>query len=342
MQVDWISAFCESPRFAQMGYKPYDTGRVLLLSPTGEIDRQSSRATTVQGSFDDRLLVQSRTGSDLYISGNPVKFIQGHNLYGPADPVALFFNAGWEVRKGIGLFPSNSTWEAGEFEGPRFTRIDLTRSYRFATAHQARTWLRDVACSARSRHKGNVPTDGTMYFGKNSSRWTLKCYHKGDEVQVRGKGHRLPDELPQRKELIEWADGVVRFEVTLRSKELEKLDMVSFDPLAIWQVYYDKVTWNQNARMVEVDMLEANLSWKLQATLAVWRQGTDPRLLMARNTFFVHRRELLKAIGVDIASPPPKHVAPTEVASPVLDAQGWDPQPLEGYAWNPDGQARLV
>lgn len=335
MQVDWISAFCESRGFASCGYRPYDTGRVLLLGRDGELERETSRGLVLEGSYDSRLLVQSRTGADLYLSGNPVKFIQGHNLFGPSDPVRLFFDAGWEVRKAIGLFPSAQTWQANDFVGPRFTRIDLTRSFRFPTAGAARSWLRDCAASARSRHKGGVATDGTVYFGKGSERWTLKAYHKGDEVHAPGKGHRVPDELPHREKLLEWAQGVVRFEVTIRSKELEKLDLTRWDPLAVWQLYFDKITWNQNAQMVEPDMLEVELPVRLQGVLALWRDGADLRRRMTTRTFYRVRAELLKSVGVDVASPPPKIAAAAEARGSALDPAGWDPEPLEGYLWNP-------
>ena len=335
MQVDWISAFCESRGFASCGYRPYDTGRVLLLGRDGEIERESSRGLVLEGSYDSRLLVQSRTGSDLYLSGNPVKHIQGHNLFGPSDPVRLFFDAGWEVRKHLGIFPSAHTWEANDFVGPRFTRIDLTRSFRFPSASSARCWLRDCASSARSRHKGGVTTDGTVYFGKNSQRWSLKLYHKGDEVQARGKGHRIADELPDKEKLVEWAQGVVRFEITLRAKELEKLEITRWNPLEVWQRYFGKVTWNQNAQMVEPDMLEVSLPPRWRMTLELWRAGKDLRTIMANGTFYRHRRHLLLKCGVDIASPPPKVPAATDAQAVGLDPSGWDPEPLQGYAWNP-------
>src|SRR5579859_4088982 len=343
MQVDWISAFCESRAWP---CRVYDTGRVLLVGPGGEVERESSRGVVLEGSFENRLLVQSRTGTDLYLSGNPVKLLQGHNLFGPSDPVALFFAAGRHVAHEVGLFPGEQTWEAGEFQGPRFTRIDLTRSYRFASASAAGSWLRDVGAAARSRHGGStLNNDATVYFGQKSTRWSLKAYHKADELAARGRGHRLPDELPHRERLFSWAIGVVRFEVTLRTKELEKLELIPRTPteaLAVWQSYYDKVTWNQNARMMESDMLEVSLPRHLQGTLAMWRQGTDLRAVLSKASFYRQRRELLDQVGVDIASPPPLKV-PAPAATPVtaLDPAGWDPEPLEGYAWDPNPR-RLV
>ena len=81
---------------------------------------------------------------------------------------------------------------------------------------------------------------------------------------------------------------------------------------------------------------------RVQGVLEMWRRGTDLRARMSKTAFYRTRQELLTAVGVDIASAPPKVPAATEIASAALDPQGWDPEPLEGYAWNPEGQRNLV
>jgi len=337
MMIDWVSGFVEATRWhTDTGAHLYDTGRVVRLKPGGEIDFETSSAVTVPGSHDSRLLVRSRSGTDLYISGNPTKHFQGHNLFGPCDPVALYFAAGWRIREAVGLFPSEQTWEALGFKGPRFTRIDLTRSYRFPTGADARAWLRDVAANARTRHGGALVTGATVYFGKGSERWSFKCYHKADELLARKKGHALPYDLPGRKQLIEWADGVVRFELTLRSKELEKVDFASTRPLELWSMYNDRVTWNRNATMQhDDDILETEIPSGQKAALELWRRGLDVRTIYPERTFYRYRRGLLHTLGVDISVPP----APEEKASsdsrPVLDPSRWDPEPLDGHAWEP-------
>ena len=358
MQVDWITGICEAQAWRRARCPVYDTGRVIRLGPGGEVELMHSKGVLLEGSFENRLLVQSRTGSDLWISGNPVKWIQGHNLYGPSDPIELFFTAGGRVREIAGLFPSAATWEANDFLGPRFTRIDLTRSYRFVSAAAARSWLRDVAASARSRRAGALYNNGTVTFGAGSTYWQMVCYHKGDELQARGRSHGLPAELAHRERLEEWSQGVVRFEVRLRARELERLHLREegpksrpvelmperWQPLELWSQYFGKVQWNQNARMVESDMIEAELSRALRTTLTVWRAGKDPRTLMARNTFWRHRKALLDACGVDIASPPPEQAQPDagDQVGAELDPAGWDPQPLEGYSWEQEKQRKLV
>jgi hypothetical protein len=329
MMVDWVSGFIE----ATLGRVGYDTGKVLRLAPGGEVTLETSNAVTVEGSHESRLLVRSRSGDDLFISGNPAKFVQGHNLFGPADPDLLYFHAGLAIRQSCGLFPSEATWDGLGFKGPRYTRIDLTRSYRFESAGNARAWLRDVAANARTRHGGALVTGATVYFGKNSERWSFKCYHKFDELHARKKGHALPHYLEDRKKLVEWSQGVVRFELTLRSKELEKLNLRTTPPLAVWQTYFDRITLNRNTAMRdEDDLLATELPASARAALELWRRGVDCREVFPHNSFYRHRRALLATLGVDIASPPPAQPSAPN-SEQLLDPKGWDPEPLDGYGW---------
>ena len=51
--------------------------------------------------------------------------------------------------------------------------------------------IRAVGETAYLKHRGAGQFSGdTAYFGKNSRRWGLKCYSKGNEIKV--KGHKLP------------------------------------------------------------------------------------------------------------------------------------------------------
>lgn len=341
--VDWISGFVEARGSGSS--KLYDTGAILRVHPGGEAEQIAAGSVLVDGSHDSRLLVKSPAHNTLYLSGNVVKHLQGHNLFGSTDHVGLFFSGGMAVRQAVGLFPSPGTWSSLLFDGPRLTRLDLTRSYRFASEHDAREWLRDVAGTARSRHGAALMRGDTVYLGKESERWTFKVYHKGDEVRSKKKGHKLAASLTssQRAQLEGWAQGVLRFELCLRAKELVKLG-TEFNPLTVWQSYHDKVTWNRNAEVSMSDMIEETLAPRLRGVLALWRQGADLRSVYPKPTFYRHRRELLDAVGVDIASPPPKGdtLASTPTVSGGLDAKGWDPEPIESLVYHPDPQLTLA
>lgn len=337
MMIDWISGVIEMrPEVPQVPI--YDTGQWMKLSPGGEVERQQAGHLTHSGSFDSGLLVKSSNGTDLYLSGNPVKHLQGHNLYGPDDDTGLYFLAGLTVREAIGLFPSPETFEM--FKRPRFTRIDVTRSYRFPSNGMANAWLRDVASTARTRHGGAVLKGGTVYFGKGSEYWTFKVYNKLDEISSPKKGHRLHNNVKNQNALKTWATGVVRFELTLKSKELQRIEnnpsLKHASKQRLWQHYHDRINWNQNAMQTQTNditkAIESDLSAQQQGFLAMWRSGTDLRQVLSKSAFYRHRKQLFDNLGVDIASPPVLDTPSTQTAQ--LNPDGWDPEPLEEFPYD--------
>ena len=337
MMVDWISAVIEMrPDVPQVPF--YDTGHWMKLAPGGEVERAQAGHLTHSGSFDSGLLVKSSNGMDLYLSGNPVKHLQGHNLYGPDDDTGLFFLAGETVREAIGLFPSPETFAM--FDRPRFTRIDVTRSYRFGSNSEANAWIRDVAATARTRHGGAVLKGDTVYFGKGSEYWTFKVYNKFEEINSRKKGHRLHSNVKNQSALKVWAKGVVRFELTLKSKELQRIQqnpsLKNANKLRVWEHYNNRISWNQNAMQTQTNeitkAIESDLPNQLQAVIRLWRHGEDLREVYSKSAFYRYRKQLMTALGVDIASPPVLDAMPMHTTN--LKDENWDPEPLEDFPYD--------
>lgn len=80
------------------------------------------------------------------------------------------------------------------------------------------------------------------------------------------------------------------------------------------------------------DILATELPASARAALELWRHGVDLREIYPKPTFYRHRRSLLATLGVDIASPPSEKPAWPN-SKQLLDEKGWDPEPLDGYAW---------
>lgn len=342
MQIDWISAVISAPPELS---PQYFTGQHFTVSPNGEVIQE--RPAPLDVGFDEpshskRYRVICLSPGELFLSGNPVKLLQDHNLFGSSDALELFFASGLWVRQKVGLFPGPATWRSCNFEGPRFTRLDLTRSYRFPSGPDCRAWIRDVAASARSRHgAAKLFGSGTAAWGMGSRRWSFKVYDKQSELLEHSK---KSGSLPPC--LLDWASGVVRFELTLRSLELaENAALVAqlrgstatHAARQIWQSYFERITFNENAQMTNPSLLEDALPSHLAIKLAAWRSGKDLRSIMTKATFYRVRRELLNSMGVDIASPPPlsgSRGARSEGAA--LDPAGWDPEPIRAHFVEPD------
>ena len=341
MQVDWLSGFVEAPPEFTLGY---DAGRYLKLGPDGELEGEWSAKRQVcddSGSWRRSFVVGTPSANRLYLSGNPVKLLQGHNAFGSCDALGLFFEAGLFVRHHAGLFPSPATWQGRGMRGPRFTRVDLTRSYRFESEALAHAWVRSVAGAARDRRgAARLRGDSTASFGVGSRRWGFVVYCKHDEMlaEASRNGRGVLGEV------LDWSVGVVRFELRLFSNELDKLPGLGerlrgpgarAAALETWQTYFDRITLNGNATMGKHDLIEETLSAHLRVKLAAWRGGEDLRRILSKRTFYRVRRELLEAVGVDIASPPPAAADADPQVRTGLDPAGWDPEPLRAHYVEP-------
>lgn len=342
MQVDWLSGIVQTPPELAPGYQ---SGRLLRLDPSGEVVSEwASRlnVTDDEGSASRSFSVWTPDRCRLQLSGNPVKLLQDHNAFGSCDALGLFLEAGQYVRQRVGLFPSPATWQSCEFSGPSWTRIDLTRSYRFASVTESLSWIRNVAGASRDRRgAATLYESGTAVFGEGSRRWSLTIYDKHTELTRRARKDRT---IPPA--VLEWSAGVVRFELRLRSLELAQLDPARLQALtgstaraaalSIWSEYFGRLTLNGNATMTEADLIEQSLPAHLRVKLAGWRGGADLRAIMSRASFYRVRRELLAATGIDIAAPPPALVAPEPVqANAALDPAGWDPEPIASHLVEP-------
>lgn len=306
----------------------YSSGWQTHVDPHGELLKRWPAFLPILGSYDDRLMVKTPDACSLFLTGNPVKFFQGHNLFGSADFVGLALAAGIAVRQSVGMFPGPDTFKACEFTPPRFSRLDLTRSYRFHSEAVALEWIRTVAGSARSRHGSATMKGDTVYFGQHSRRWALKVYPKRQELEAHKP--RSGPALHHLDKLRDWATGVVRFELCLRGPELEELQP-GFDPLAVWQAYYDRITWNENATMShDRTLIEQTLKPYQQTAIMSWRSGVDLRTVYPKPTFYRIRRQLLDLVGIDIAQPPVELASGPAVSSG-LDPIGWDPEPIREH-----------
>ncbi|MDF4259857.1 phage/plasmid replication protein, II/X family, partial [Vibrio parahaemolyticus] len=91
LMIDWLSV-----KFLFWSDEKLNGGNVISTTPDGEIEYTVDKHLKVDGSHDTRLLIrtepcdfQSVPGYENYwvlsVSGNPVKWFQGHNIFGTCD-----------------------------------------------------------------------------------------------------------------------------------------------------------------------------------------------------------------------------------------------------------------
>jgi II/X family phage/plasmid replication protein len=76
-------------------HHPINSGEVFSVAPDGEVEWRSPKRVQATRSFDKKISIKSVGGTGhgrsthLWVNGNPSKFLQGHNIFGSDDIVAL-------------------------------------------------------------------------------------------------------------------------------------------------------------------------------------------------------------------------------------------------------------
>lgn len=301
--IDWITA--ELPCL----HVPLHGGVVCKVDREGELEWATSCYLSSVGSFEAKVQYKSSGGdgqgraTHLQISGNPAKFFQGHNVFGSDDLVGLIFDLYTRICDLEGLEPSAASRREVALGDYRLRRIDITYSFELPSRADVRAWLRAAEYCSRNR-AGRPSTSGTtLYWGKNSQRWSIKAYCKGDEIETKKKGHELPLQL-QFTPIKEWADNKLRIELVLRGKELDELRVNSAKLLtgqieSLYQNYLSRLTMTGQIKLSETD--RQKLPRALALTYTLWLEGHDLRSVLPKATYYRHRVALLEQHNIDIA-----------------------------------------
>ena len=227
----------------------------------------------------------------LQISGNPSKFLQGHNAFGPSvsllEPV---------VKAAIIALP-DSVRPLGVSDPVsrkyKSSRVDIAVMINMSSHEDVHAWLNAIAGASRSRHGRALVSGDTVYWGKHSRRWTLKAYCKYCEMAEHGMADKAINSMVRQ-----FAKGQLRLELTLRTPELK--NKTSLDETLLWK-YFDRLEMGV-LEMDRLNEIEA-LPLSTQGVVMKWLNGFDIRMKMSRPTFYRHRRLILDCLDVDISIP---------------------------------------
>jgi II/X family phage/plasmid replication protein len=295
------------------------------IDENGEIITSWEKPKPMKGSFEKQITVRTdpRSAPDqrgegirsmLEISGNPSKFFQGHNLFGSNDALGLAQAMIYAAIREFGLQPTQGQLQEIERGLFSFSRVDVTESWATRSRAEVRAAIRGMENCATLKNRGKgVFKGGTLYFAKNSRRWALKAYGKGDEIEVNSKkfgDHTIPAKHDHFDLLKAHADRLLRFELCLRGKEMKdsplRLDMAknwgtgTADKL--YKSYFSKLEIAGNIVLPAEDIEE--LPNRLRIAYQLWVDGHDLRTQYKKATFYRYRRQLLN-YGIDIANPLP-------------------------------------
>jgi hypothetical protein len=289
------------------------TDKVCRIEPTGHIAWESNCWFDVKGSYESSIQVRQSDVLSRWVaafkhdqmtlgypvmqmSGNPVKFLQGHNAFGPSVEL-------WQpvVTAAIKAFP-DSVRPADALDNISFamwpSRIDIAVSVDMGSYENVREWLRCISTNSRIRRGRALLAGETVYWGQHSRRWSLKSYCKYDEMGVHPMG-----DLSLNSQFRESVRSILRLELCLRSLELRDLEKkgVALNESLLWDYFENKITIGALS-MSKVKDLDV-LSLPHQAILMRWLKGEDVSKLLKVSTFYRYRRIILDNFGADISIP---------------------------------------
>lgn len=299
--IDWITAIlpCDHDPSKLI------SGIVMSFDAAGAQQWVVNKTLSVEGSHSAMIQIKSHTDRYIWISGNPAKFLQGHNIFGTDDLVYLmgrFFDALLKHDQ-LGLSPTSEQYDFIQAGSYRLTRVDYNLSWHLENKEAVLSWIRAAANCANLKYRGAGQFTGdTLYFGKHSRFWSLKCYSKGHEITA--KNHAIPKEL-QIPELMLWANKALRLELVFRSMflKLAMLDVASnwtkdTGKELLLSCIRDDLQISDN--MAIKDDVIGSLPSKLRLVYQSWLNGDDLRSMFAKNTFYRYRRQMLE-YGIDIS-----------------------------------------
>lgn len=278
-------------------------GSVVKVSKDNDIEWTSTSWLPVVGSHDSSIVIRSVTESTIEISGNPAKWLQGHNLFGTNDLkrlVWLFFNKLMKIPE-LKLKPTMS--QLAHIKDGIYTvsRVDINITWLLSNIQEVLAWINAAGQKARLKHRGAGQFKGdTLYWGKGSKRWFLKCYSKGDEINSKKSNYPAALRTP---EMLDFAARSLRFEMTLKSNYLRESHLhipanwTEETATLLLTEALGKLEMSNNMRLTD-DKLEG-LKPAVKMAYLAWFSGQDLKQLLPPRTF--HRyRKLLKEVGVDI------------------------------------------
>ena len=295
-----------------------NNGRVFSMNPDGEIEWHCEKVLNVEGSYSSNIQLKSATNGSIWFSGNPVKFLQGHNIFGTDDIVYLlgrFFDALLKIDS-LGLKPTDSQYERVMAGDVLLTRVDVNQSWLLNSKTDVLSWIRAAGNCARLKHRGSGQFSGdTLYFGKNSRRWSVKCYSKGHELTVKGRALHADLAHPF---LVDYAEKALRLELVMRSMHLKDCMLnlaCNWLPETAKMLLVSTVLDNLEItdNMTIQDEVLTQLPSRLRLVYLSWQNGDDLRSMFPKNTFYRYRRAMLP-YGIDISmiqeSEPKSNVIP--------------------------------
>ena len=282
----------------------------MSIDASGAVEFSTPKRKVISGSYATNFTIRTvnvdANGDtcEVQLSGNPVKFLQGHNVWGSNDLPNLVYETVLKISSILGVEqPLNIIGQLKLGIGT-VSRVDINEMYKLGSRPNVLAYLYHVSQNSRTRTQSAVSKGSTVYLNKDSRRWSVKLYSKGQEVELpRNNKQGLIELTPS---MHSYCDDALRIELTLKQSELNDIGLKN---LAAWNnVELENLFNDYYERLVMADQLElqlvdlSNLPLGVRSAYQLWFSGHDVRNMIPKRTFY-HYRKILLEHGIDISMP---------------------------------------
>jgi len=310
-------------------------GHFIEVDHYGEVVYKIERPLKARGSYEGSMRLYRDEGSErmrrqvdklglayapccIRLDGSPIKFLQGHNVFGQSVDCKVEL-----IRQSVMRLASEANLHCWPYSSPSMdeSRIDIATMIKLGSHQAVHDWLWKASKTTRSRHglpesaieyrqSRLLQSGDTVYWGKHSRRWSLKGYCKYCELLEHKRHDKLPEDIFET--LRDYSNGMLRLELTLRTPELAKRRVLTEKLVFVYleRIGVSEMDCNGNEN-------RSNLKPQVEAFLELWLAGADVRHRLPSKTFYRYRKLILEEVGVDISLP--KSELPGEVAKARID-----------------------
>ena len=263
----------------------------------------------LSGTFQKTMMVKSqnevsnihtgeRTFTELYFSGNPIKVLQGHNIYGTDDIHSLLYAT---LELTISKFNLDIDIREIFIDDINLIKVDVNYSYFLKNERHVEMWINSAERTASLPYAGRgvLKSNTSLVFAEKSKHYRFKAYGKHQELNARRKDSK---DLPQG--LIDFTHNILRVELEakriLKAKGLNHLRNWTLEtPRKLFNEYLSNMNISDNV-VVPDDKLHL-LTPTQQTVYRNWLDGYDMKTLYPKTSFYRFRKTLKEKISVDIA-----------------------------------------
>ena len=180
------------------------------------------------------------------IKASPAKIMQGHNICGSDDLRACSLSL---IEVLYQTYPTLSDYLEEGLKAWKVAHVDITYHSHAKNEHEADMFINALGLVRQGQTKARTGYSGTVYFGKKNSRIKkIKVYNKYKEIiefmkSIERAGDPNNILAIYTEELKGWARGMVRWEVSLKSRWFQRrgistnlVEMIKqFKPIDYWK-----------------------------------------------------------------------------------------------------------